>query len=57
MNVRKNAETVGIFNVVFNIILIRSEEMNIVINIPKLAKRQKFHCNILVLETPEYYYR
>lgn len=54
ISIRENAETV--FNDLFKIIVTQSKEMDIEIKIPRLAKRQKHRCNIM-MNTPEEYYR
>ncbi|XP_050054933.1 52 kDa repressor of the inhibitor of the protein kinase-like [Aphis gossypii] len=54
MTIRENAETV--FSDLFKIIVTQSKEMDIEIKIPRLAKRQKHRCNIM-MNTPEEYYR
>lgn len=53
MNVCKN--TVTVFKDLFKIILTRSKGMGVEITNPRLAKRQKYWCNI-VMKTPEGYY-
>jgi hypothetical protein len=54
ISIRENAETV--FSDLFKIIVTQSKEMDIEIKIPRLAKRQKHRCNIM-MTTPEEYYR
>lgn len=54
MNIRENAEIV--FSDLFKNLIKRSNEMDIEIKIPRLAKRQK-HRNNFSTENPEYYFR
>jgi len=54
MSIRENSETV--FSDLFKVIVTRSNEMDIEIKLPRLAKRQKHRCNIM-MNTPEEYYR